>query len=93
MEFEYKIKEKPENMEKYKLFSLKTLVLGGTFDYLHSGHKVLIIFIRKIAYFSKILPFLQLFLSCSCLLASKSSSILTIGLTGQDLLTKKQVWS
>lgn len=29
-----------ENPHKYQLFSEKTLAIGGTFDYLHSGHKV-----------------------------------------------------
>ena len=27
-------------LKKYQLFSLKTLAIGGTFDFLHSGHKV-----------------------------------------------------
>jgi len=30
-----------QNSGKYKLFSLKTSAIGGTFDYLHCGHKVI----------------------------------------------------
>lgn len=34
------ISENNKKKEGYKMFSLKTLAIGGTFDYLHNGHKV-----------------------------------------------------
>lgn len=73
----YKISSPKVSLSRRKWPTFKNVAVGGTFDHLHAGHKIL-------------LTVTALLLNASDQMNASSDRSITIGITGDKLLQKKQ---